>query len=184
MKVLNSANRRLRPQSLALRRRSSVVRCYRSTVRPDSRGQARRVDPVEGGSANDYDYVYGDPINNYDLDGRVCGRRGWKGWTRRCDWGTVLAGATNVVWGLQKIRIGFAAGLAIPETGPFAWGTLIYAVYHVGTGTGKTARGINQLRGSHRCRSNCDFHGNMHRWFKGVMPTFTGPWIDRIGGLP
>lgn len=28
------------------------------------------VDPVEGGSANDYDYAYGDPCNNYDLDGR------------------------------------------------------------------------------------------------------------------
>lgn len=30
------------------------------------------VDPVEGGSANDYDYVGGDPVNGLDLDGR-CG---------------------------------------------------------------------------------------------------------------
>ncbi|XVV02662.1 PA14 domain-containing protein [Actinosynnema sp. CA-248983] len=28
------------------------------------------VDPVEGGSANDYDYVNGDPVNTTDLDGR------------------------------------------------------------------------------------------------------------------
>ena len=29
------------------------------------------VDPVEGGSANDYDYVGGDPVNGQDLDGRT-----------------------------------------------------------------------------------------------------------------
>ncbi|MGH2625451.1 MAG: RHS repeat-associated core domain-containing protein, partial [Anaerolineales bacterium] len=31
-----------------------------------------QVDPVEGGSCNDYDYVCGDPINKLDLDGQVC----------------------------------------------------------------------------------------------------------------
>lgn len=30
------------------------------------------VDPVEGGSANDYDYVAGDPVNQFDLDGQLC----------------------------------------------------------------------------------------------------------------
>jgi hypothetical protein len=28
-----------------------------------------QVDPVEGGSANDYDYANGDPVNTFDLDG-------------------------------------------------------------------------------------------------------------------
>jgi RHS repeat-associated protein len=32
-------------------------------------GRFLRVDPVEGGSANDYDYSNGDPVNGLDLDG-------------------------------------------------------------------------------------------------------------------
>jgi RHS repeat-associated protein len=37
-------------------------------------GRFLSVDPVDGGSANDYDYVNGDPVNMNDLDGRcpVC----------------------------------------------------------------------------------------------------------------
>lgn len=35
-------------------------------------GRFLEVDPVEGGSANDYDYVEGDPVNAQDLDGTRC----------------------------------------------------------------------------------------------------------------
>jgi hypothetical protein len=33
------------------------------------RSRFLQVDPVEGGSANDYDYVEGDPVNGFDLAG-------------------------------------------------------------------------------------------------------------------
>jgi hypothetical protein len=35
-------------------------------------GRFLEVDPIEGGSANNYDYVAGDPINNLDLAGTFC----------------------------------------------------------------------------------------------------------------
>lgn len=40
-------------------------------------GRFTQIDPIEGGSCNDYDYTCADPIDNLDLDGEcIFGRRG------------------------------------------------------------------------------------------------------------
>ncbi|MDQ1438500.1 MAG: hypothetical protein QOK43_2129, partial [Acidimicrobiaceae bacterium] len=51
-------------------------------------GRFLEVDPVEGGSANDYDYVNGDPVNNLDLAGTMC--------FVKCGWGHVTRGVKHV----------------------------------------------------------------------------------------
>jgi RHS repeat-associated protein len=42
-------------------------------------GRFLEVDPVRGGSTNDYEYSAADPINKFDLDGRC-----WQFWQARC----------------------------------------------------------------------------------------------------
>lgn len=41
-------------------------------------GRFLQVDPIEGGSANDYDYANADPRNQFDLDGTWCGPGCWR----------------------------------------------------------------------------------------------------------
>ncbi|MGH9117237.1 MAG: RHS repeat-associated core domain-containing protein [Acidimicrobiales bacterium] len=38
-------------------------------------GRFLEIDPIEGGSSNDFDYAAGDPTNQFDLDGERCSRR-------------------------------------------------------------------------------------------------------------
>jgi len=58
-------------------------------------GRFLEVDPVEGGSANDYDYVGGDPVNAVDLDGLCSKHKGIGGWLR--DRGCDAGNGTKVV---------------------------------------------------------------------------------------
>lgn len=71
------------------------VRLYDPTT---ARFQA--VDPIEGGSANDYDYTGGDPVNSVDLDGR------WK-----CPKGMSAMGGLSVAY--LCWRVGRSAKWAI-----------------------------------------------------------------------
>lgn len=49
-------------------------------------GRFLEVDPIEGGSCNDYDYACADTINGFDLDGRLTkgmgSGRSWRDWFR------------------------------------------------------------------------------------------------------
>jgi RHS repeat-associated protein len=44
-------------------------------------GRFLAVDPVEGGSANNYDYTNADPTNTTDLDGKAPWRCRWTCWS-------------------------------------------------------------------------------------------------------
>jgi RHS repeat-associated protein len=89
-------------------------------------GRFLSVDPIRGGSANDYDYVSGDPINAYDLDGKWS----WRGVLKVAVIVAGVAGAiacgVSVVCG---IAVGVAAGAASyaasnAGTSRFSWGGL------------------------------------------------------------
>jgi RHS repeat-associated protein len=91
-------------------------------------GRFLAVDPVEGGSLNNYDYAGQDPINAYDLDGSRC-------WTPKCVWRRYLR-RVRVRWG--RLFASLAAIAAGVVTAYYAFGMggvlLAAALFELGHG--------------------------------------------------
>ena len=111
-------------------------------------GRFLEVDPIEGGSANDYDYVNADPINSFDYDGT------WSyHWTRPHInihvWVTARlrsgghAARAGLRWGWNKARTSTRA-CDRAYVCPFTWAARAY-IRGWARGAGLVARGFGRL---------------------------------------
>lgn len=93
-------------------------------------GRFLSVDPVEGGSANDYEYVHADPINDLDLDGNLSFRRLVKIGLNVCAaFGNPACMLASAVWAgydavqdVQAGKRGWAVFGVVTSVGPWAAG--------------------------------------------------------------
>ena len=102
-------------QHQRLHEHAGTINLFNMGARPydPTTGRFLRVDPIEGGSANNYEYADADPINSVDLDGlwslkkalRATGRWAWR------NKGTIaltaagfVPGVGGIVWGVRTVR--------------------------------------------------------------------------------
>ncbi|ONI83265.1 hypothetical protein ALI22I_32470 [Saccharothrix sp. ALI-22-I] len=96
-------------------------------------GRFLSVDPVEGGSANDYDYVNGDPVNDTDIDGR------WP------DWGKLWNKTKEFVKN-NKVEIALTVAGFIPGLGAAAWAYRAYRIVRAAKSASGLSGGIRATR--------------------------------------
>ncbi len=111
------------------------------------------------------------------------------------DWGTAVAGVTNIGYGLAKINsgvVGLVEGTAsVPFTGGVGGAVgVAYATYQTGSGAARMIRGARQITAlTSDCGSYCGTGDQVARFVIGVVPggglLYPGSdWIDKLGSLP
>jgi RHS repeat-associated protein len=101
-----------------------------------SMGRFLEVDPVDGGSANDYDYVSGDPVNRTDLDGQC-----WQAWQKRCrgrgSWVRTVTRAGSRTVHHQQTMAGIKGGGPHRQNAATLWLYGKFQNWVIGKGTGQ-----------------------------------------------
>ena len=173
-------------------------------------GQFLTKDPIAPTTRETYGYVAGNPLNATDPLG-LCG---WSDpWNciddaaeavgsaipegvrdtdlGTFDWGTALAGSSNIGIGGLKVGTGVAAAIAGSIAIPFTAGisgppAYLYAAYQVPTGGAKMLKGVRQYTQvlSEGCETAEDqrLGANASRFVEGMLPN-PDQWLDLVGGL-